>query len=231
MSTNSTIFKKIKNNKYKGIYCHSDGYIGWNGILLYTFYDTEEKVKELIDLGDLSILGARIGKEIDYERRCTDEDYYNSTRGQCVAYYRDRKDAVKSNFIEAQKEAINKQSFNYLYEDGVWWVSEGKKFILLKDALIHIFNAYDIKLILKRLGNSLTEEEMQKVVKKIKPLVAVKEPVDYVIVKQRGLMYDVMEVATKKVTTINEEELFRLIEIQHKIIRKKWGNTTRKFVL
>lgn len=45
-----------KDNTVTSMYCHSDGYTTCTGAILLTDYDTEDKVKELLNLGSLSSL-------------------------------------------------------------------------------------------------------------------------------------------------------------------------------
>ena len=47
----------------KSIYNHWDGYPDFVGVRLLNFYNTEEKVKELIEMGNVSILGECIGSK------------------------------------------------------------------------------------------------------------------------------------------------------------------------
>jgi len=56
MSTNSSISIQTSKSGGKTIYSHWDGYAQNNGKLLKKFYNTEAKVKELIALGNISIL-------------------------------------------------------------------------------------------------------------------------------------------------------------------------------
>ena len=60
MSTRSEIGIQNKNGVIESIYCHWDGYLAHKGLLLYLYYNTEEKVRELIKNGDLSCLGEKI---------------------------------------------------------------------------------------------------------------------------------------------------------------------------
>jgi len=62
MSTRSLIAKQTKDGRYKAIYCHFDGYVSGVGVTLDANYDTEEKVDELISLGDISALMGTIEK-------------------------------------------------------------------------------------------------------------------------------------------------------------------------
>lgn len=56
MSTRSVIALLIDNQHYKSIYCHHDGYEEKPGVgyKLRHYYNSEQQVKELIELGDLS---------------------------------------------------------------------------------------------------------------------------------------------------------------------------------
>ena len=81
MSTRSAIIIEEGNGRSKGIYCHSDGYIGHHKPILLGHYATEELARQLVDLGSLSTLGACIGEKCDFKNR---------PQGQCVAYGRDR---------------------------------------------------------------------------------------------------------------------------------------------
>ena len=56
MSTRSHIGIKI-GDKVKYIYCHSDGYLSYNGVYLNLFFRTPERVNALINLGDISCIG------------------------------------------------------------------------------------------------------------------------------------------------------------------------------
>ncbi len=55
------------------IYCHWDGHIETNGVILSQYYRTKDKVEELIALGDLSSLHRTIDKTVAYHRD-RDED-------------------------------------------------------------------------------------------------------------------------------------------------------------
>ena len=85
MATRSYIGVK---NQYNGtvdyIYCHFDGYPSHNGRILAEHYTSLDKVKELLALGDLSILGAEIGEQQDFNNRET------HNKNWCLAYGRDR---------------------------------------------------------------------------------------------------------------------------------------------
>lgn len=57
MSTRSLI-GLVKGNKVEYIYCHNDGYVQYNGVMLKTYYKTQEQVQALLNMCDISSLGA-----------------------------------------------------------------------------------------------------------------------------------------------------------------------------
>ena len=48
MATRSTIAKLSKDGIIKAVYCHSDGYLEYNGKMLNEYYQDESKVDELL---------------------------------------------------------------------------------------------------------------------------------------------------------------------------------------
>jgi len=72
MSTNSAISMKLDNGQLKAVYCHWDGYPSHNGMLLKRYYNTKEKVEELLTFGDISSLA-------DCVENC---EFYHRDRGE-----------------------------------------------------------------------------------------------------------------------------------------------------
>ena len=67
MSTNSTIIVKRPDcEEYASVYCHWDGYLGYNGKILLEHYTTYEQVVKLIQLGGLSSLGKTLDETTSY---------------------------------------------------------------------------------------------------------------------------------------------------------------------
>lgn len=60
MGTRSRIGIEYPDGTNKTVYCHSDGYLSWNGAKLNKFYNTKAKVEELLLYGDLSSLDNKI---------------------------------------------------------------------------------------------------------------------------------------------------------------------------
>ena len=84
MSTRSAIIEKTETG-YRGIYCHNDGYLSYNGRILFDHYQDAAKVSALIDLGDISSLGERVAPIGEHSF-----DYSKREEGTTVAYSRDR---------------------------------------------------------------------------------------------------------------------------------------------
>jgi hypothetical protein len=85
MSTGSFIAIKT-NDSIKSIYCHYDGYLSYNGRILFNNYNTEGKVMALIELGDISCLHESI--------ECPENHSFEyPIPGYTVAYKRDRGDS------------------------------------------------------------------------------------------------------------------------------------------
>ncbi len=61
MGTRSRIGIQLKDNSVLSVYCHYDGYPEFNGRVLRDNYNTIEKVKELIDGGDMSCTWTNAG--------------------------------------------------------------------------------------------------------------------------------------------------------------------------
>lgn len=120
MATRSYIGEVItikRKKMVRYVYCHSDGYIDWNGRHLYQHYKFPEKVKALIDLGGLSCIRKEIGDGPQLNRP--------HLAPTCVAYHRDRGEDLVINTCtlkEYKKELIKDHPYTYLYEDEHWYV-------------------------------------------------------------------------------------------------------------
>lgn len=62
MSTRSYIGIKHNDQSFTFVYCHFDGYLEYNGVLLQEKYNDLSKVKDLISRGDMSNLEPTIDK-------------------------------------------------------------------------------------------------------------------------------------------------------------------------
>ncbi len=113
MATRSTIAQEYSDGTVRQIYCHSDGYPEWNGQILDQHYADPSKLKQLIDLGDLSSLG----------QSPEENSFYCRDWGEKGPYIRHFKD-VLDYAINAQTE-----EFNYLLnKHGVWLMATERQF-------------------------------------------------------------------------------------------------------
>ena len=127
MSTNSTIWIKQKDDAFQGIYCHHDGYLDHNGVILLENYTTTAMVKRLIRLGSLSVLAKKSTKPRGHS-------YDHPVKGHCIAYHRDRGEDLHQ--LRASNEGKTKQEgYNYLWIDNQWWVSTPAHYVLLVERL------------------------------------------------------------------------------------------------
>lgn len=139
MSTRSTIAIELADGTVKQVYCHSDGYLSYNGQVLFEHYSDPAKLAELIALGDISMLGIEIGQKINFNDRLT---YNKDNRAtQCRAYGRDRGetgiDARSFWNFEMYRMTHDREQYAYiLRNDGKWYVAIGQGvFIELAGAL------------------------------------------------------------------------------------------------
>ena len=138
MSIRSTIAMKQKDNTYKSIYCHANGNLEYNGYILYNDYQDPTKVKLLMSLGDISVLGKYVFPDTTKEH-----NFDNRQDDVTVAYHRDRGERLHYE-ISITKEELVKKSMDYLYlfEDNKWKYGvidldkTNAEFIDLEDALL-----------------------------------------------------------------------------------------------
>jgi hypothetical protein len=94
MGTRSTIALEFADGTVQQVYCHWDGYFEHNGKILQEHYSDPFKLRELIDLGDLSSLRPNIGEKhafSQFELRAEEVAGYKAlTEDMCTFYGRDR---------------------------------------------------------------------------------------------------------------------------------------------
>ena len=132
MATRSTIAMKTPEGKIRAIYCHWDGYVGYNGKMLMGEYTDSAKVKQLIDLGDLSYLRKEIGDKHPFDRN-HDEPELAMYEDWCMAYHRDRGEEwarVAPQTYDTIGEWVSEfdmgVEYYYLFEGKDWIVSSGE---------------------------------------------------------------------------------------------------------
>jgi hypothetical protein len=113
MATRSYIGIRNADTSVDYIYCHFDGYPEYNGAILTEHYSNINRVNELLNLGDLSVLGKFIGEKNDFNDR---------VRDTCLAYGRDRGESNVGKKNTGYDELITDQSVAYVYVfDGDCW--------------------------------------------------------------------------------------------------------------
>lgn len=126
------------------VYCHNKGYLQGVGLTLQESYTDLSKIKKLIELGDMSYLGAELGP--GNKVSSTDKygfprmDYVNNA---CEFYHRDRGDierpivTIPAGDFNNELRRAEGVVFLYLYKDGIWYFSEREeKFKMLSDFLV-----------------------------------------------------------------------------------------------
>ena len=133
MGTRSTIAMKKPDGGIIATYCHWDGYPGHNGKVLNENYKDDEKIKQLIALGDISSLRPEVGEKhkfpADHEvtRTAAWRQLYDDWT---TAYHRDRGepwDTVAPQHFDDAKEWVESMSeswaeWAYLWDGQDWLV-------------------------------------------------------------------------------------------------------------
>ncbi len=136
MGTRSYIAVQTGANIFSGVYCHWDGNLRHNGRILFDHYNKRPDVLRLIQMGDMSVLGPKIGTKHSFEEATYKEDspHYN----ECTFYARDRGEdtatiaAVRHNSLLQLFKAAENCGAEYLYvfdlKDRWLWASRGAQF-------------------------------------------------------------------------------------------------------
>ena len=116
MGTRSRIGIQLKDDSILSVYCHYDGYPAFNGRVLREFYNTKEKVSQLINGGDMSCTWTNAG-------------WNNETLPEMgPLHYTMRGESIENNAPELSKDhgeylkmsANADEEYSYLFADGEW---------------------------------------------------------------------------------------------------------------
>ena len=143
MATRSTIALEFADGTVGQVYCHWDGYLSNNGAILFQHYQDPFKLRELIDLGDLSSLRPNIGipHPFSYIGEMDSAEYDKLYGDMCTFYGRDRGESnVQAKYFkdfEDYKERHQYEEYEYiLRKDGNWYVSKyDSPYTLLSEAI------------------------------------------------------------------------------------------------
>jgi hypothetical protein len=136
MGTRSTIALEYADGTVDQIYCHWDGYLDHNGKILAEHYSDPFKLRQLMDLGDMSSLAERVGTQHAFEK---------APEGECTFYGRDRNESgcKAKKFKDYADYVENHQYEEYEYIlrniDGkaVWFVADhSNRFVALAEAIL-----------------------------------------------------------------------------------------------
>lgn len=125
MSTRSRIAFVNKDGSVKSVYCHSDGYLSWNGKMLYNHYDSPERAEALVDLGDLSVIHPKIEGGKGHSFSTPDKDVtiaYGRDRGEDENEVAPQVDPSVEAFMDEFRDSIFIE-FLYVYQNGGWWAT------------------------------------------------------------------------------------------------------------
>lgn len=106
MATRSRIGIENEDGTIRSIYCHWDGNL--NGEILKNHYTDRNKINELLDLGDISMLGKELNEVVAYSRDRGEEYERNKAR-------------IDINIISFLRKDI--QEFNYIFRLNNSWVT------------------------------------------------------------------------------------------------------------
>ena len=113
MGTRSRIGIELQDQSIVSVYCHYDGYPEFNGKVLRDNYDTVEKVKELIDGGNMSCTWTNSG-------------WGNETLPETGAlYYTSRGESLEDNAPRLDKDMeeffSDGEEYSYIFRNGNWF--------------------------------------------------------------------------------------------------------------
>ena len=126
MGTHAHIGIKNADGSIEAVFCHWDGYPEFVGRILRDSYTTEEKVRQLIALGNMSVLGSRLAP-IELTAEQVEElgvvdpathSVMNPQKGVCLFYHRDRGDdwsQCKPLRFPSEQVALDNVESKYLY--------------------------------------------------------------------------------------------------------------------
>jgi hypothetical protein len=126
-------------DKVKSVYCHWDGYLDHNGVILQGHYYDSAKANHLVALGDLSSLRPEIGEKHTFGDEVDCCTFYGRDRGE-----KDVEFQVAHTFEEFLEQAESCfAEYYYIMKDGVWYCGDtyegtplSKKLTLLTEALV-----------------------------------------------------------------------------------------------
>lgn len=128
MSTHCMIGIKEENN-VRAIYCHHDGYPKGVGKVLLDFYKEERKVRQLLELGSISSLGAFPISEAEFGKKYMpdrDIDTYVACDDYAAEEGIEENEAdIYAGEIGYLEDVQHSVSHAYLFKNGEWYINTG----------------------------------------------------------------------------------------------------------
>ena len=135
MSTRCRIGIENKDGTITSIYCHHDGYPEVVGEILVNHYKTEEKIRKLLELGDMSYLGTEPVENLrGWETpKAGTADWLKAymelrPENQCVIYKTRGEDCSAKTHKDIEEYQRHSRDcwgeYAYLFKDGEWFVLE-----------------------------------------------------------------------------------------------------------
>jgi hypothetical protein len=115
MSTRSYIGMLDDKGMVRSIYCHHDGYLEGVGKMLFEHYSDSKKINDLLDLGDISSLEAKVWADGPHT-------FENPQADAVVAYGRDRgEDNVQAD-VDTLQRFEKLTEIRYLFKESKWHI-------------------------------------------------------------------------------------------------------------
>ena len=123
MATRSAIGYKAVDGTIRAVYCHWDGYLGNNGLILNQMYTDQSKIWQMVELGDISSLKGEIADTVYYGRDKGETDVATQSYNDVDEYVTHYADGCEYMYL-----------WNNKYKE--WVVTQGDgKWMRLEDAL------------------------------------------------------------------------------------------------
>ena len=117
MGTRSRIGIQLQDDSILSVYCHWDGYPSFNGKVLREFYNTKEKVNQLINGGNISSLHTNAGWNNETLPEMGPLHY--TSRGESLESNAPRLDESIFDFLEKE----NNEEYAYIWSVNNKWVA------------------------------------------------------------------------------------------------------------
>lgn len=116
MATHATIAVNTEDG-YLNIYCHDDGHPEYLFNLLDTYYSTEKRALDLVNMGDASFI-----RKLIMPPNGNRHSFDSPAKDTSVFYHRDRGENWFHNAprLCMKNQVLARQNYAYIFEDGRW---------------------------------------------------------------------------------------------------------------